>query len=125
MTHHRPEYVNKTPPNSAYPLAVQANASLGKTFESERFVIRQKLRRALRMMSWSKSFILNMRGVPICDSVGMEPCCKSLIVSMARSIEEVSGNAERSSDVARHSVEVAHKGGAAVRRTIDGMHTLR
>ena len=47
------------------------------------------------------------------------------IVSMAASIEEVSGNAERSSDVARHSVEVAHKGGAAVRRTIDGMNTIR
>jgi len=37
------------------------------------------------------------------------------IVSMAASIEEVSGNAERSSDVARHSVEVALKGGEAVR----------
>jgi twitching motility protein PilJ len=47
------------------------------------------------------------------------------IVSMAASIEEVSGNAERSSDVARHSVEVAHKGGAAVRRTIDGMNAIR
>jgi twitching motility protein PilJ len=47
------------------------------------------------------------------------------IVSMARSIEEVSGNAERSSDVARHSVEVAHKGGEAVRRTIDGMNAIR
>ncbi|MBT8081498.1 MAG: methyl-accepting chemotaxis protein [Gammaproteobacteria bacterium] len=47
------------------------------------------------------------------------------IVSMAHSIEEVSGNAERSSDVARHSVEVAHKGGEAVRRTIDGMNTIR
>ena len=47
------------------------------------------------------------------------------IVSMARSIEEVSGNAERSSDVARYSVEVAHKGGEAVRRTIDGMNTIR
>jgi twitching motility protein PilJ len=47
------------------------------------------------------------------------------IVSMASSIEEVSGNAERSSDVARHSVEVAHKGGAAVRRTIDGMNAIR
>ena len=35
------------------------------------------------------------------------------------------GNAERSSDVARHSVEVAHKGGEAVRRTIDGMNTIR
>lgn len=47
------------------------------------------------------------------------------IVSMAASIEEVSGNAERSSDVARHSVEVAHKGGEAVRRTIEGMNAIR
>jgi twitching motility protein PilJ len=41
------------------------------------------------------------------------------IVSMAASIEEVSGNAERSSDVARHSVEVAHKlaGDRQYRRT--------
>ena len=44
---------------------------------------------------------------------------------MAASIEEVSGNAERAADVARHSVEVAHKGGDAVRRTIDGMNTIR
>jgi twitching motility protein PilJ len=44
---------------------------------------------------------------------------------MAVSIEEVSGNAERCSDVARHSVEVAHKGGEAVRRTIAGMNTIR
>jgi twitching motility protein PilJ len=44
---------------------------------------------------------------------------------MAMSIEEVSGNAERCSDVARHSVEVAHKGGEAVRRTIAGMNTIR
>ena len=41
------------------------------------------------------------------------------------SAEEVSGNAERAADVARHSVEVAHKGGDAVRRTIDGMNTIR
>ena len=41
------------------------------------------------------------------------------------SIEEVSGNAERSSDVARHSVDVAHKGGEAVRRTIEGMNAIR
>lgn len=47
------------------------------------------------------------------------------IASMAASIEEVSGDAERSSDVARHSVEVAHKGGEAVRRTIDGMNAIR
>jgi twitching motility protein PilJ len=44
---------------------------------------------------------------------------------MAVSVEEVSGNAERSSDVARHSVDVAHKGSDAVRRTIDGMNTIR
>jgi twitching motility protein PilJ len=44
---------------------------------------------------------------------------------MATSIEEVSGNAERCSDVARHSVEIAHKGGEAVRRTISGMNTIR
>ena len=44
---------------------------------------------------------------------------------MASSIEEVSGNAERAADVARHSVDIAHKGGEAVRRTIDGMNTIR
>jgi len=44
---------------------------------------------------------------------------------MAGSVAEVSGNAERAADVARHSVEVAHKGGDAVRRTIDGMNTIR
>jgi twitching motility protein PilJ len=47
------------------------------------------------------------------------------IAAMAASTEEVSGNAERSADVARHSVDVAHKGGEAVRRTIDGMNTIR
>ncbi len=47
------------------------------------------------------------------------------IAQMALSIEEVSGNAERCADVARHSVEVAGKGGEAVRRTIDGMNTIR
>ena len=47
------------------------------------------------------------------------------IGTMAASIEEVSGNAERSSDVARHSVDVALKGSEAVRRTIDGMNTIR
>ena len=47
------------------------------------------------------------------------------IVSMASSVKEVSGNAERSSDVARHAVEIAHKGGDAVRRTIDGMNAIR
>jgi twitching motility protein PilJ len=44
---------------------------------------------------------------------------------MAISIEEVSGNAERCSDVARHAVDVSHKGGEAVRRTIAGMNTIR
>jgi twitching motility protein PilJ len=47
------------------------------------------------------------------------------IAGMAGLTEEVSGNAERSADVARHSVDVAHKGGEAVRRTIDGMNTIR
>jgi twitching motility protein PilJ len=46
-------------------------------------------------------------------------------VRMANSVEEVSGNAERCADVARHAVEVAHKGGEAVRRTIAGMNTIR
>jgi twitching motility protein PilJ len=44
---------------------------------------------------------------------------------MVGSIEEVSGDAERSADVARHSVDVAHKGGEAVRRTIAGMNAIR
>jgi twitching motility protein PilJ len=47
------------------------------------------------------------------------------IGQVVAAIEEVSGNAERCSDVARHSVDVAHKGGEAVRRTIDGMKTIR
>jgi twitching motility protein PilJ len=47
------------------------------------------------------------------------------IGQMAMSIEEVSGNAERCSDVARHAVDVSHKGGEAVRRTIEGMNTIR
>ena len=47
------------------------------------------------------------------------------IAAMAASSEEVSGNAERAADVARHSVDVAHKGGEAVRRTIDGMNAIR
>jgi twitching motility protein PilJ len=47
------------------------------------------------------------------------------VARMVNSIEEVSGDAERSADVARHSVDVAHKGGEAVRRTIEGMNTIR
>ena len=45
--------------------------------------------------------------------------------TMTRSVEEISGNAERCSDVARYAVDIAHKGGEAVRRTIDGMNTIR
>ena len=44
---------------------------------------------------------------------------------MASTTEAISGNSERASDVARHSVDVAHKGGDAVRRTIDGMNAIR
>jgi twitching motility protein PilJ len=47
------------------------------------------------------------------------------VAEMASSIEGVSGNAERCADVARHAVEVSHKGGDAVRRTIDGMNAIR
>ncbi len=47
------------------------------------------------------------------------------IATMVASVEEVSGNAERCADVARHAVEVSHKGGDAVRRTIEGMNTIR
>jgi twitching motility protein PilJ len=47
------------------------------------------------------------------------------VSEMAASIEGVSGNAERCADVARHAVGVAHKGGDAVRRTIDGMNAIR
>lgn len=47
------------------------------------------------------------------------------VATMAASIEEISGNAERCSDVARHAVDISHKGGEAVRRTIDGMNTIR
>ena len=47
------------------------------------------------------------------------------MADMAASIEEVSGNSERCADVARHSVDIANKGGDAVRRTIDGMNAIR
>ena len=47
------------------------------------------------------------------------------IAAMAASPEVVSGNAERAADVARHSVDVAQKGGEAVRRPIDGMNAIR
>jgi twitching motility protein PilJ len=47
------------------------------------------------------------------------------VATMASSVKEISGNAERCTDVARHAVDIAHKGGEAVRRTIDGMNTIR
>jgi twitching motility protein PilJ len=47
------------------------------------------------------------------------------IQQMATSIEQVSANAERSAKVAQQSVEIANKGGVAVRRTIDGMNGIR
>jgi len=47
------------------------------------------------------------------------------VANMAASVEEISGNAERCSDVARHAVDIAAKGGEAVRRTISGMNTIR
>jgi twitching motility protein PilJ len=47
------------------------------------------------------------------------------VAKMTTSVAEVSGNAERCADVARHAVDVAHKGGDAVRRTIEGMNTIR
>ena len=47
------------------------------------------------------------------------------IGQVVAAIGEVSGNAERCSDVTHHSVDVAHKGGEAVRRTIEGMNTIR
>ncbi len=47
------------------------------------------------------------------------------ITRMAGSIEQVSANAARASEVANHSVDVAHNGGEAVRRTIEGMTQIR
>ncbi|MGH8128732.1 MAG: methyl-accepting chemotaxis protein, partial [Gammaproteobacteria bacterium] len=47
------------------------------------------------------------------------------ITQMAQSVELVSANAERAAEVAGSSVNIAHKGGEAVRRTIDGMTSIR
>jgi len=47
------------------------------------------------------------------------------ITQMAHSIEQVSVNADASAKVAQQSVDIAHKGGEAVRRTIDGMNNIR
>jgi len=49
----------------------------------------------------------------------------SSITQMAESVEQVSANAERAAEVARSSVNIAHKGGEAVRRTINGMTNIR
>ncbi len=45
--------------------------------------------------------------------------------SMARSLEKVSADAAKSAEVAGQSVDTAHKGGEAVRNTIDGMNIIR
>jgi len=47
------------------------------------------------------------------------------INSITKSIRQVSANAETSSDVALQSVELANKGGEAVKRTIQGMNSIR
>jgi twitching motility protein PilJ len=47
------------------------------------------------------------------------------VATMAGSIQEISGNAQRCAEVAGHAVDIAHKGGDAVRRTIEGMNTIR
>lgn len=47
------------------------------------------------------------------------------INEMAVSISEVSANAKESASVSQRSVEIANKGGKAVRRTIEGMDSIR
>jgi len=47
------------------------------------------------------------------------------ITDMADSIEQVSRSAETSAEVAQKSVEIAGKGALTVRKTIDGMDTIR
>ncbi|HYW04174.1 MAG TPA: methyl-accepting chemotaxis protein [Gammaproteobacteria bacterium] len=47
------------------------------------------------------------------------------IENMAHSISQVSENAQRSAKVAQQSVQTAAKGGTAVRRTIEGMDSIR
>ncbi len=47
------------------------------------------------------------------------------VSKMAASVEEISADSERCADVARYAVDIAHKGGEAVRRTIEGMNTIR
>jgi len=47
------------------------------------------------------------------------------INSITESIRQVTSNAETSAEVAAQSVSLANKGGEAVRRTIDGMNSIR
>ncbi|MEJ2059369.1 MAG: methyl-accepting chemotaxis protein [Gammaproteobacteria bacterium] len=47
------------------------------------------------------------------------------VTDMADSIEQVSNNASTSAEVADKSVQIAHAGAETVRRTIDGMNTIR
>ncbi len=47
------------------------------------------------------------------------------VVQMAKQIGTISEQAVESASVARHSVEVAHQGGDAVRSTINGMDSIR
>ncbi|MGH8454946.1 MAG: methyl-accepting chemotaxis protein, partial [Nevskiales bacterium] len=48
-----------------------------------------------------------------------------VIGKMVQSIQQVAGNAAQASDVAQRSVQVAHNGSEAVRRTIQGMDGIR
>jgi twitching motility protein PilJ len=48
-----------------------------------------------------------------------------VIGKMVKSIQQVAGNAAQASDVAQRSVQVAHNGSEAVRRTIQGMDGIR
>jgi len=47
------------------------------------------------------------------------------IDEMSRSVDEVAEGASQSADVARNSVEIASKGAATVRRSIEGMDSIR
>ena len=47
------------------------------------------------------------------------------VTTMARSIEQVSTNAQQAAQVAQRSVSIAHRGADAVRATIEGMNTIR
>ena len=47
------------------------------------------------------------------------------ISRMAQSMQDVSAEAGRSAEVAKNSVDIAHKGGETVRATIGGMDSIR